>query len=368
MTINEIELINFRLHKQTQLIFSESINFIVGGNGQGKTSILEAIYYLATSKNMLQLSDSDAVNFDSSSFKISGKIKGLINNTAVFYYDKITNKKNYLLDGKPINKSADIIGKFPIVTITPVDHAITKGSPADRRRFIDSVISQTNKVYLETLLDYNKTLKQRSALLNQIILTGNRSLLDELDVWNENLVNLGTEIIKQRILFTEKFSEYVVNIYDKLLGEKELPEIKYLNFGGFGNNNIKKEFAELLIKRQNDELKRGTNLVGPHRDDFMFTINNLELKKFGSQGQHKTFQIALKFGQFFYIKDLLNTTPVFLMDDVFGELDLFRSESISKYLTNIGQSFITATDFSNLEKLDTGLQSEVFKIHNGSLC
>ncbi len=131
MIINDIELINFRLHKQTQLNFSEKINFIVGGNGQGKTTVLEAIYYLATTKNMLQSSESDAVNFNSTSFKISGNISGLTKNLAVLYYDKISNKKNYLLDGKQINKSADIIGKFPIVTITPGDHEITQGSPAD---------------------------------------------------------------------------------------------------------------------------------------------------------------------------------------------------------------------------------------------
>ncbi len=367
MTINEIELINFRLHKQTQLSFSESINFIVGGNGQGKTSVLEAIYYLATTKNMLQSSESDAVNFASTSFKIAGKIKGLINNSAVLYYDKTSNKKNYLLDGKQINKSADIIGKFPIVTITPGDHAITQGSPAERRRFIDSVISQTSGAYLNILLDYNKTLKQRSSLLNQISITGNRSLLSELEVWSENLVNLGTEIIKHRFLFAERFTEYIISTYEKLLGEKEIPNVEYLTYGGFNYNNIKQEFTNLLNERHNDELRRCANLVGPHRDDFLFKINNLELKKFGSQGQHKTFQVALKFGQFFYIKDLLNTTPVFLMDDVFGELDTFRSESISRYLTNIGQSFITATDFSNIEKLDSGLNSEIFTINNGSL-
>ncbi len=367
MTINEIELINFRLHKKTKLNFSESINFIVGGNGQGKTSVLEAIYYLATTKNMLQASECDAVNFESTSFKILGDIKGLVNNSAVLYYDKDTNKKNYLLDGKQINKSADIIGKFPIVTITPGDHAITQGSPADRRRFVDSVISQTSGAYLNILLDYNKTLKQRSSLLNQISLTGNRSLLNELDIWSENLVNLGTEIINHRFLFAERFTEYIISTYEKLLGEKEIPNIEYLTYGHFDKNNVKNDFFSLLNVRREDELRRCANLVGPHRDDFLFRINNLELKKFGSQGQHKTFQVALKFGQFFYIKDILNSTPVFLMDDVFGELDTFRSESISRYLKNIGQSFITATDFSNIGKLDGGLKSSIFTINNGSL-
>ncbi len=366
MTINEIELINFRLHKNTQLSFTKDINFIIGGNGEGKTSILEAIYYLATTKNMLQLSDSDAVNFEADYFKIYGSMATITNYSSIISYDKLTNKKAYFLEGKQITQAADIIGKFPVVTITPSDHYITKGSPADRRKFVDSVISLTSKNYLLTLLDYNKTLKQRSALLNQISLNYSSALLSELDVWSENLVKYGSQLIKYRFEFVENFNNKIKDTYQNILGNSETPSIDYLTYGEINRDkNIEDQFKEKLQKRRNDELKRCTNLVGPHRDDFMFKINDLELKKFGSQGQHKTFQIALKFGQFFYIKELINDNPVFLMDDVFGELDTFRSERISEYLKNIGQSFITATDFSDVSRIAKNFNSAIFNIKQG---
>ncbi len=367
MTIIDIELTNFRLHKSTCLSFSENLNFIVGGNGQGKTSILEAVYYLGTTKNLLQSLDSEVVSFGEGFFKVSGNINSFINNNAVSYYDLQTNKKNYFLDGKQISKSASVIGKFPLVTITPSDHLITQGAPSDRRKFVDSVISQTSETYLNILLDYNKTLRQRSSLLQQISERQDKELINQLDVWSENLVLYGSEIIKHRFLFIQKFKDYISEAYNNLLEGNENPEIKYLSYGSFDINKIKEEFSQLLNKRRNDELRRCTNLVGPHRDDFLFSINNLELKKFGSQGQHKTFQIALKFGQFFYIKDKQNTSPVFLMDDIFGELDTFRAFKISKYLKNIGQAFITLTDLSNIEKLNIESTAKMINIKSGKV-
>lgn len=365
MTVIDIELINFRLHKNTFLSFSENLNFIVGGNGQGKTSILESIYYLGTTKNLLQSLDSEVVNFGEKFFKVTGNINSITNNNAVAYYDTNTNKKSYFLDGKQVTKSASVIGKFPLVTITPSDHLITQGSPADRRKFVDSVISQTSETYLNILLDYNKTLRQRSSLLTQISERQDKELLRQLDVWSENLVVYGSEIIKHRYMFIEKFKDYIFSAYNNLLEGNENPSIKYVSYGSFDINKIQTEFFELLTKRRNDELRRCTNLVGPHRDDFMFSINDLELRKYGSQGQHKTFQVALKFGQFFYIKDKQNISPVFLMDDIFGELDTYRAFNISKYLKNIGQAFITLTDFANIEKLEAGSNANVFNIKGG---
>lgn len=366
MTINSIELKNFRLHKNTKLNFSENLNYIVGGNGQGKTSILEAIYYLCTTKSINQVSDSEAVTFDEKGFEIIGNFSDLTSNSVRVYYDVDNQKKNYFLDQKNVYRASTIIGKFPVVTLTQSDHAVTLGSPGDRRKFVDSVLSQCSATYLDLLLDYNKTLKQRSSLLSQIKEERSKNLFDQLDVWSETLVKIGTELIKHRLRFIKDYNNYVQEAYFNLMAENEIPSINYFFLKGEENENIEESFRSLLFELREDELRRATNLVGPHRDDFVFFINGMELKKFGSQGQHKTFQIALRFGQFFYIKDSLGRTPVFLLDDVFGELDMNRAQRISEYLRKVGQAIITMTDLSNLEKLGRRDEDLIINIKDGT--
>jgi len=168
MVLKQIELQNFRLHKSTSLKFSDRLNLIIGGNGQGKTSILEAIYYLCTTKNLNLASESDVVMFGEQYFDAKGKFFDLTENVSRIYFDSTKNRKIFFLNDKQIFNGSAIIGKFPIVSLIQSDHAITLGSPSDRRRFVDSVISQSSHAYLEILLEYNKTLRQRSSLLSQI--------------------------------------------------------------------------------------------------------------------------------------------------------------------------------------------------------
>jgi DNA replication and repair protein RecF len=365
MVLNNIELLNFRLHKNTSLKFSDNLNFIIGGNGQGKTSILEAIYYLCTTKNLNNYSDGEAVTFDTKGFEINGVFKELTSNKTRLIYDSDSNKKNYFVDEKQVHKAYSIIGQFPVVTLIQSDHAITQGSPSDRRKFVDSVISQASVTYLKTLLDYNRTLRQRSSLLSQIKETGDKNLYDHLDAWNSTLVTTGTEIIKHRLKFIKEFNQYVKDAYKNIMQDKEQPLIEYLPFNTNNEDSVEKLFVDKLKERKEEELRRGVNLIGPHREDFVFRINNLELKKYGSQGQHKTFQIALRFAQFFYMKEKLNKTPIFLMDDVFGELDSFRANKISGYLKEIGQAFITMTDFSKIDELNISDSDLLIKIKEG---
>ncbi len=351
MVLESLSLKNFRSHKNTQLRFSDKLNFIVGSNGEGKTTILEAISYLCTTKNFSSSADNEVVMFDKLNFEIDGIMKGHVRNNVRVYYSTEENKKYYFLDKKQINRAPQVIGMFPVVLITQADYAITQGYPSERRKFIDFVVSQSSETYLQTLLDYNKTLKQRAALLSVIKETKNYSLSNELDAWNERLVNLGTEIIKYRTTFIEGFNEYLSDSYQTIMEGTEIPRIIYMFFDGIETKSIEKRFYELLAEKKHEEMRRGVNLVGPHRDDFVFEINNLNLKKYGSQGQHKTFQVAIKFAQFFYLKKRTGKTPVFLLDDVFGELDSNRSSKISNHLKDVGQAFITLTDFNNVKEL-----------------
>ncbi|MBL1214383.1 MAG: DNA replication and repair protein RecF [Ignavibacteriae bacterium] len=367
MFLDKIELINFRLHKHTNLNFSENLNYIVGGNGQGKTTILEGIYYLCTTRNINQASDSDVVMFGENYFEINGVFKDLTQNKLKINFSLEANKKYLYLDNKQFYRASSVIGKFPVVTLTQSDHAITLGSPAERRKFIDSVIAQSSEVYLKTLIDYNKTLRQRSSLLSQIKESGNRSLLTQLDAWTDALVEAGTELVKRRKVFIEKFNEFIRESYFKVMENKEVPHIEYSFLDEDDPDKIGDVYKQAIAEMREQELRRATNLVGPHRDDFIFRINDNELKKFGSQGQHKTFQIALRFGEFFFLKEVLNKTPIFLMDDVFGELDVYRASKISRYLKEIGQAFITITDFSNLDYLHRSEDDYKLIVENGSV-
>lgn len=367
MVINKIELKNYRLHRDTKLNFSKHLNYIVGGNGQGKTSLIESIYYLCTSKNLTQSKDFEVVSFKESYFNVFGNFTDLVNNNIRITFNKEENKKSIFVDEKNIGKSSNLIGLFPVVTLIPANHLITQGAPNDRRKYFDSVISQASNTYLKILLDYNKTLKQRASLLNQIKESKSRNLIEELNVWTESLVNQGTQIIEHRIKFLKLFKDYIQNSYKKIMDSLEIPSIEYQFLNNCDENSIRTNFISELKKYEKLEIARGSNLVGPHRDEFVFKLNENELKKYGSQGQHKTFLIALRFGEFFYLKNTIGKTPIFLMDDIFGELDAFRANKISEYLKEIGQAFITLTDLSNFEYLTKGNEDLVINIKNGQI-
>ncbi|GMU94570.1 DNA replication/repair protein RecF [Ignavibacterium album] len=364
MILSLMELRNFRKHINTNLRFSEGLNYIVGGNGIGKTTVLEAIYLMCSTKSFYA-KDFEMLNFNASEFEVKGLFKGITTDKVRVYYRSADLKKYYFLNDKIITRSSDVIGKFPVVTLTPDDHSITQGAPSDRRRFVDSVISQASKTYLNFLIDYNKTLKHRAVVLTKLSERIIPSLLDELDAWTENLINNGTEIILHRKNFIKRFNEYLKQSYFKIMGNDELPEIRYQTIGIEDEENIKGRLTDLITQNRENEIRRGANLIGPHRDDFIFEINGINLKTFGSQGQNKTFQTVLRFAEFFYLKDITGNTPIFLLDDVFGELDAFRASKVSEYLKEVGQAFITLTDFANFKYLSKTETDLVIKLQDG---
>ena len=373
MILSSINLKNFRSHKNTNIKFSDKLNYIVGGNGQGKTSILESIYFLCTTKGYNSKTDIEVTRFNEKEFEIKGSFKDLTEDDIRIYFSLEENRKYYFQNGKLINRLSDVIGKFPVVILTPADHAITQGSPGDRRKFVDSVISQSSGVYLKLLLDLNRTLRQRSSLLTRIKDQKRRSQVsfNELDAWTTKLIDVGTEIISARIKFIDEFNLYIDESYKRIMDFDEIPKVTYLFLEGKkvyeSRQMIREEFSELIKLKREEELRRATNLVGPHRDEYLFEINSKELKKFGSQGQHKTFQIALKFAQFFYLKEKTGKTPLFLLDDVFGELDANRSLKTSEYLRETGQTFITLTDLSNMSFLKINEEDALIRLKQGEI-
>jgi DNA replication and repair protein RecF len=361
MILASIKLSNFRIHDDVDIEFSENLNYIVGGNGQGKTSILESIYYLCTTKSFIAKADTEVIKFEKDGFNLQGKFVDKTENNVLINFINGSGK-DYYLNQKLVNRSSEIIGKFPVVLLTPEDHSITQGVPGQRRKFIDSVISQASSTYLKNLLDYNRTLKQRSSLLNKINDYRSEDIMIEFDAWTEKLIDTGTELIKGRINFIRHFKNYVKESYYRIMSEEEIPFIDYKYLNNCEENDVRDCFKKLLFEVKQNEIRRASNLVGPHKDDFIFSVNGVNLKTYGSQGQHKTFQAVLRFAEFFYLKDITSKTPLFLLDDVFGELDGSRAHKISDYLKEVGQAFITLTDFGNFNFLTKDEKDKILKL------
>ncbi len=256
MILTSVSLRNFRIHKNTNINFSENLNYIVGGNGQGKTTILDSIYYLCTTKSHDSKADIESVSFNEDGFELNGSFRDLSDSNIKIIYSKSEGKKNYFQDNKKIVRSVDVIGRFPVVLLTPADHAITQGYPGDRRKFVDSVMAQASNTYLKILLDYNKTLKQRSSLLNQIRDSRRTSLIEELNAWTTKLVQAGTELIKHRIAFASEFNSFIKESYEIIMGTDEVPEINYLFLNKTVVENIEKEFLALLNEKREEEIRR----------------------------------------------------------------------------------------------------------------
>ncbi len=365
MVLRSVYLNNFRSHKETQLKFSENLNYIVGGNGQGKTSIIEAIYFLCTTKGLNSNSDGEVVRFNEKDFEIKGSFSDATDDEIRIYYSVEENRKYCFRNSKTISRPAELIGKFPVVILTPTDHSITQGYPSDRRKFVDSVISQASETYLKILLDYNKILRHRASLLFK--LREGEKNIDELEAWTENLINAGTEIINHRRKFIEEFNRFILESYKMIMEDEETPEVIYSSLEDYSGDQVSERLGSLLREKREDEIRRAQNLAGPHKDEFVFSINGINLRTYGSQGQNKTFQVVLRFAEFFYLKEITGRTPVFLLDDVFGELDAKRSSRISKYLKNVGQAFITLTDFADFSFLSREKSDAVLKLNGGSI-
>lgn len=365
MFLSSINLRNIRKHTDSQIEFTDKINYIIGGNGVGKTSVLEAIYYLSTTKSCVTSSDTEVVKLGENNFRIQGRFEGLTSDDVQVNYSGTDNKKTYLLNSKLVRKFTDVIGKFPVVLLSPADHTVTQGYPADRRKFIDSVISQASKTYLNLLIEYNRILKQRASLLIRIR-ENNFKKDNEIDAWNEKLISSGIEIIKHRASFVTEFEVYIKDSFYNILSDKEVPGIYYSFLENKCTDNLETCFEQMLYQRTEDEIRRGTNLVGPHRDEFIFNINGISLKSYGSQGQHKTFQTMLRFAEYFYLKDKKGNAPMFLLDDVFGELDSSRAKAISECLSTVGQAMITLTDFGNISFLKIGKEDKVITLSENS--
>ena len=351
MLLRQLSLINYKNFESKELTFDAKINCIVGDNGIGKTNILDAIYHLSFGKSYFNPVSSQNIRHGSDFFVIDGTFEKEGREEKIVCSLKKNNKKIIKRNGKAYDRFADHIGLLPLVIISPADRDLIIEGSDTRRKFIDGVISQSDKSYLQNLINYNKVVSQRNALLKYF--AANRTFnKDTLAVYNEQMNTYGTEIFKKRTSFLEAFIPIFQEQYKSITGNTEDVSLSY-------DSKLKNyDLLTLLNKNLDKDRALQYTSVGVHKDDLSFEISNHPIKKFGSQGQQKSFLIALKFAQFHFMKSQSGTTPILILDDIFDKLDEHRVSHIITLVNdeNFGQIFISDTHADRTE-------SVVKKIH-----
>ena len=359
MFIKKLMLLNYRNYKELNIDLGKAVNVFIGDNAQGKTNILEAMYYCGFAKSHRTSRDRELVNWDSEGAYLSigiGKERldkkidiNILNN----------GKKAITINSIKINKIGELFGNFNVVMFSPEDLKIIKESPGIRRKFIDMEICQLNKKYYYSLVQYNKVLNERNSVLK------NRNLSEDiLDIYDQQLISFGEYIIVQRIEYLNKLNLYGKEIHKDITLGKEDIEFRYQS-SIKKSDNIKNDFYNLLKKNRKRDFEKGISTIGPHRDDFSVFINNIEAKSYGSQGQQRTAVLTMKFSSLRIIKEITGEYPVLLLDDVLSELDSNRKKYILSTIGDI-QTIITCTGVSDIEKyLD--FNSKIFKVKDGKV-
>ena len=364
MILNLISLINYKNHENLKIKFSNDINCFLGKNGIGKTNLLDAIYYLSFCKSYYSNMDLNNIRYGENFFMIQGGYIDDNNNECIVQSSVQNKQKKITFNNKKYDKLSNHIGKIPLVIITPMDGGIILGGSDERRRFFDKFLSQLDRNYMNELIMYNKVLQQRNVLLKKY--SSIKDAQDLLSVYDNNLCEYGKKIHLKRKECIQNIIKIVQKYYNVISNRSEYVDIKYQSqlYNG--------DFLKLLEdSRQKDQILTYTT-NGIHRDDFVFSINEHSLKKSGSQGQQKTFLIALKFAYFEILKDILKKKPILLLDDIFDKLDHDRVEQIIRIFNEkeFGQIFITDTSKERMEKIlsKVNIQSKYFVFDKNSDC
>ena len=347
MIINSLKLKNFRNYEDLNIKFNEKLNIIIGNNAQGKTNILEAIYYLSITKSNFSINDKNCINKNKLFSKIIGNIKDINGNKQLQILIN-DNGKKLEINNKEIKRHSEYIGNLKVIIFNPDDVRLIKETPSNRRRFINIEISQLYEKYINILNEYNLVLKQRNEYL-KIIKSGK---FDEVyfDILNDKLIDLSYEIYKYRIDFINHLNKYISDTF-KDISDYEGLSIKYLpNVDINDFSKIKKIMAEKLKSNFEREVFMGNTLIGPHRDDFSFKLDDNDLLIYGSQGQIKMAILALKLAEINVFKDICGEYPVLLLDDLFSELDVEKRNKVINFLNRDIQTIITTTDLKNIDK------------------
>mgnify|MGYP000119688766 CR=1 FL=1 len=359
MILNRLSILNFKNIAQTDLELSSGINCFLGNNGMGKTNLLDAVYYLSFCKSSTNVIDSQNIKHEENFFMLQG------------YYDrdgvpeelycglKRKQKKQFKRNKKEYSRLSDHIGFVPLVLVSPADSELIRGGSDERRKFLDLVISQFDKDYLNTLIRYNKALAQRNALLKDEVTEASL-----YEIWEEQMSLYGSSIYNSRKAFLQEFTPVFQEFYDYISIGSEEVKLEYTS--DIVQGDLSKQLASV---RDRDRIL-GYTTRGIHRDDLEMKLGEYPMKRIGSQGQNKTFLVALKLAQFHFLNKN-GTTPILLLDDIFDKLDAHRVESIIKLVPGerFGQIFITDTNRKYLDEIikQTGNSYHLYNVDNGNI-
>ena len=357
MIIKSLELDHFRNYDSLSMTFDSGTNILYGDNAQGKTNILEAIYLSATTKSHKGSKDRDIVHFGAEEAHIRTYIEkdGLENR--VDMHLRKSKSKGIAINGQKIKKAADLLGLLNVVFFSPEDLSIIKNGPAERRRFVDMELCQLDSFYLYNLNNYNKIVNQRNKLLKELYY--NPGLKDTLSIWDSQLLAYGSKIIERRIAFVEQLNDIIYEIHRKLSGNKEELRICY------EPDVTLEEYEQKLQSGQERDIRLKQTSTGPHRDDFSFLAGNIDIRKFGSQGQQRTAALSLKLAEIELVRQSIGDEPVLLLDDVLSELDSSRENYLLDCIKDI-QTVITCTGLDEFVNHRFNID-RIFKVTEGTV-
>ena len=361
MWLKRISILNYKNLEQAELSFSRKMNCIIGKNGMGKTNLLDAVYYLSFCKSATNPIDSQNIRHDQDFFVIQGFYETDTQEPEEVYCGlKRKQKKQFKRNKKEYTRLSDHIGFIPLVLVSPADSLLIAGGSEERRRFMDVVISQFDREYLEALIRYNKVLMQRNTLLKSDI----EPEEELMAVWEEMMATAGTVVYQKRKAFIDEFIPVFQSYYAYISQDREEVSLAYESHAAQG------DLLQLIQESRQRDRIMGYSLKGVHKDDLVMQLGEFPIKREGSQGQNKTYLIALKLAQFEFLKRTgSQTTPLVLLDDIFDKLDASRVEQIVKLVAgdNFGQIFITDTNRDHLDKILKKIDGDykLFEVEGG---
>lgn len=357
MVIKSLKLKNYRNYELLNLTFDPKTNILYGDNAQGKTNILEALYLSGTTKSHRGTKDRDLIQFGREESHLETVVE---KNGVLFQIDmhlKKNSPKGIAINKIPIRRAGELFGIVHFVFFSPEDLNIIKEGPAGRRRFIDLELSQLDKVYLSNLSNYNRIINQRNSLLKEIVYQ--KDLIDTLDIWDMQLAEYGTKIIERRKKFIDEVNRIIGGIHEKLTGGRENIELSYESSAG------ELSMEEMLRKNRERDIRFKSTSAGAHRDDLCFRVGDLDIRKFGSQGQQRTAALSLKLSEIELVKMLIHDTPILLLDDVLSELDKNRQNYLLDSIHDI-QTVITCTGLDEFVNHRFSI-NKIFYVKNGTV-
>lgn len=361
MQLKNLSIFNYKNIEEANLSFSSKINCFIGNNGMGKTNLLDAVYFLSFCKSHSNSVDSQNIKHDVDFFLLQGEYDLNGKDESIYCGMKRRQKKQFKRNKKEYERLSDHIGLLPLVFVSPDDAALIAEGSDERRKFVDGVIAQYNKTYLNHLLQYNNALRQRNALLK------NEHLSDEslLDVWEDQMVFHGKYIFEERKKFVDEFIPIFQQYYQQIASNNETVSLSYKS------QHAEHEIRSRMIETRGRDKLLGFSTQGIHKDDLEMLLGEYPIKRVGSQGQNKTYLVSLKLAQFDFLKRIHHFPPLLLLDDIFDKLDAERVERIVQLVSNdtFGQIFITDTNREHLDVIlrQIGKDSYVFRVDSGKV-